>query len=80
MREGAERTYLEVLGHHVPHLHVWIVARHPGTPAQLVGTQVLRWEGAARKTWSEIADLARRVSASVRGEIDAALRVQDPPH
>jgi histidine triad (HIT) family protein len=28
-REGAERSYLEVLGHHVPHLHVWIVPRSP---------------------------------------------------
>jgi len=53
MKEGAERIYLEVLGHHVPHLHVWVVPRYPGIPDQYVGLQLLEWEGAAR-SWREI--------------------------
>jgi histidine triad (HIT) family protein len=67
--EGAERTYLAVLGHHVPHLHVWIVPRYPGTPDELFGVGVLQWQEAPRKPWQEIAGLCARVSGHVRREL-----------
>jgi len=30
--EHAEHVYLFGLGHHVAHLHLWVVPRYPGTP------------------------------------------------
>lgn len=57
----AERTYVAVLGHHVPHLHVWLVPRYPGTPAELWGTDVLRWDDAPVASYEEIAALCQRI-------------------
>jgi histidine triad (HIT) family protein len=70
-REGAERSYLQVLGHHVPHLHVWIVPRYPETPVEYFGIRVLEWESGPRKSWQQIAELCGRVSAYVRNEVAA---------
>ena len=41
---GAERVYLTVLGHGVPHLHIWLVPRYPGTPDDVFGMGVLGWK------------------------------------
>ncbi len=59
--EGAEHCYLHVLGHHVPHLHVWIVPRYPGTPEDLWGLRVGEWEDAPRGGPREIEALCERV-------------------
>ena len=69
--EGAERTYLAVLGHHVPHLHVWIVPRYPNTPDKYVGVRVMEWESGPRKSWEQIGELCARVSSYVRCEVVA---------
>ncbi len=66
--EGAERTYVFVLGHHVPHLHVWLVPRYPGTPDDVIGMSMLRWAGAPRADASEIAALCGRVRGHVARE------------
>ena len=59
--EGAERTYVLVLGHHVPHLHVWLVPRYPGTPPDLFGLQLLEWRDAPKAGREEIEALCQRV-------------------
>lgn len=41
---GAERVYLAVVGHVVPHLHVHLVPRWPGTPEDLSWQEVDSWE------------------------------------
>jgi histidine triad (HIT) family protein len=33
--EGVEHIYVFVLGHAVPHLHIWVVPRYPGTTSGL---------------------------------------------
>ena len=66
--EKAERTYLAVLGHHVPHLHVWLVPRYPGTPDDVIGMGVLRWADAPKADASEIAALCGRVREHVARE------------
>jgi diadenosine tetraphosphate (Ap4A) HIT family hydrolase len=38
--EGAEHVYMFVLGHAVPHLHIWVVPRYPGTPREYWGLRV----------------------------------------
>ena len=52
---AAERIHTAVLGHHVPHLHMWLVPRYPGTPADLRGMGVLRWPDAPKQGAAEIA-------------------------
>ena len=59
--EGAEHVYLFVLGHHIPHLHVWLVPRYPGTPREYWGLRVDEWSGAPKGGESEIRALCDRV-------------------
>lgn len=58
---GAERTYVSVLGHHVPHLHVWLVPRYPDTPAEYFGLAVRDWPGAPRLDARGIGALVQRI-------------------
>ena len=64
--ERAEHVYLFVLGAHVPHLHVWIVPRYPGTPREFWNSRLPAWPGAPRGGPSEIAALCERVRAHLR--------------
>jgi histidine triad (HIT) family protein len=41
--EGAEHIYSCVLGHDVPHMHIHVVPRYPGTPREYWGTRVDEW-------------------------------------
>ena len=66
--EGAERVYSFVLGHHEPHLHVWLVPRYPGTPAELLGLALLRWPDAPRGDASEIAALCERIRHALHAQ------------
>lgn len=66
--EGAERSYLAVLGHHVPHLHVWVVPRYPGTPSDVTGLDVLQWPDGPRSDWGEVAALCGRVGRHIESE------------
>ncbi len=60
---GAERVYLFVLGHHVDHLHIWLVPRYPGTPREYWGTRLDEWPQAPRGGTQQIADLCARLRA-----------------
>jgi diadenosine tetraphosphate (Ap4A) HIT family hydrolase len=66
--EKAERTYLAVLGHHVPHLHVWLVPRYPGTPSDVWGTAVLEWAGRPRASAAEVESLCQRIREQLEEE------------
>ena len=68
--EGAEHVYLFVLGHQVPHLHVWIVPRYPGTPREYWGTRVDEWPQAPRGDAQEIANLCERIRAYLENKTD----------
>jgi histidine triad (HIT) family protein len=61
--EGAERVYVFVLGEHVPHLHMHIIARYPGAPREYWGTRVDEWPDGPHGGPSEIAALCGRVRA-----------------
>jgi diadenosine tetraphosphate (Ap4A) HIT family hydrolase len=54
---GAEHVYAAVLGDGVPHLHVHLLARFPGTPREYWGTQVNQWPQARRGAPTDIAAL-----------------------
>ena len=40
---GAEHVYVFVIGHHIPHLHVWVVPRFPDTPREYWGLELFAW-------------------------------------
>jgi diadenosine tetraphosphate (Ap4A) HIT family hydrolase len=61
--EGAEHIYLFVMGHHVAHLHIWVVPRYPGTPRKYWGIRVDEWPGAPKGGAAEIEELCDRVRA-----------------
>lgn len=57
---GAEHVYVFTIGHLVPHLHIHIVPRYPGTPEEFWGgKQVSNWPGAPLLNESEVVTLAR---------------------
>ena len=51
---GAAHVYAAVLGDGVPHLHVHLLPRFPGTPREYWGTHVNQWPQARRGTAADI--------------------------
>ena len=60
-----ERVYSAVIGHHVPHLHVHLVPRYSGTPAEVTWVAVDEWEGSPRGDAPEIAELVERLREKI---------------
>jgi diadenosine tetraphosphate (Ap4A) HIT family hydrolase len=56
---GAEHVYAAVFGDGVPHLHVHLLARLPGTPREYWGVHVNQWPEARRGDAAEIELLVR---------------------
>jgi histidine triad (HIT) family protein len=65
--ERAEHVYAFVLGDEVPHLHVHLVPRYPGTPRELWGLRVTDWLEAPRGGRSDIEALCGRIERNVGG-------------
>jgi diadenosine tetraphosphate (Ap4A) HIT family hydrolase len=57
----AEHVYIFRLGHHVPHLHIFLVPRYPGTPREYWGVRVDEWPDGPRATPQEVEDLCDRI-------------------
>jgi histidine triad (HIT) family protein len=57
----AERIYSAVLGHHVPHLHLWLIARYSDTPREFWGVRVLEWPQAPRGDAHAVGELCSKV-------------------
>ncbi len=64
---GAEKVYVLVVGHGVPHLHVHLIPRWPGTPADVSWQHVDDWGGARRGDAAAAAQVADRVRAALDG-------------
>ncbi len=64
--EKAEHVYLFVMGHHVDHLHLWLVPRYPGTPREYWGTRVDEWPEAPHGNNLAITQLCRRLQNFTR--------------
>lgn len=60
---GAEHVYLAVIGDGVPHLHVHLLPRYPGTPREYWWTRVDEWPQARRGGVAEIGMLVRQLRA-----------------
>ena len=63
-KEGAEHVYAFTFNH-VPHHHVHVVARYPGTPHEFWGPRVDEWPDAPRGGEAEIAALCNRLRATL---------------
>ena len=63
---GAEHVYAAVIGDGVPHLHVHLLPRYPGTPREYWWDRVDEWPDARRGRAPEIAALVRQLRASVQ--------------
>jgi len=59
--EGAEHVYAFVLGDRVPHLHVHLVPRYPGTPPEYWGVRVDEWPYARRGDAAAVEALCLRL-------------------
>ena len=68
VREGAEHVYLFRLGHHMDHLHVWVVPRYPGTPREYWGMRVDEWPQAPRGDAEAVTALCERVRSFLHQE------------
>jgi histidine triad (HIT) family protein len=60
---GAEHVYAQVLGDRVPHLHIHLFPRFPGTPREYYGPHVTKWPLAARGGTAEIGVLVSELRA-----------------
>lgn len=63
MLQGAEHVYAFVVGHGVPHLHVHLLPRYPGTPREYWGMRIDEWPQAPRGSQTEIEILCARIRA-----------------
>jgi histidine triad (HIT) family protein len=54
---GAEHVYAAVVGDAVPHLHIHLLPRYPGTPREYWWTKVDQWPQARRGDAAQIAAL-----------------------
>ena len=64
---GAEHVYAAVFGDGVPHLHVHLLPRFPGTPREYWGVHVDTWPQARRGTATEIAHLVQGLRGYLAG-------------
>jgi histidine triad (HIT) family protein len=58
---GAEHVYAAVFGDGVPHLHVHLLPRYPGTPREYWGIHVDEWPQARRGGTAEIEALVQEL-------------------
>ena len=54
-----------IMGHNVPHFHLHLLPRYPGTPREFWGLRVDEWPGAPHGGEAEIADLCDRLRAGL---------------
>jgi histidine triad (HIT) family protein len=71
----AEHIYVFGIGHNVPHLHVHVIPRYPGTPQEYWGIRVTEWDTAPRGGINEVDHLCRKL----RQFFDTATPTSPPP-
>jgi len=65
---GADHVYVFFYGDRVPHLHLHIFARYPGTPEEYWRQRVDEWSGSPKGGAEEIADLCERLRTSLASQ------------
>ncbi|WNF24853.1 HIT family protein [Mesobacillus jeotgali] len=68
--EGAEHIYAFVSGDSVPHLHMHLVPRYPGTPKEYWGPNaVYDWEGAPMGSNDDVIALCTRIKTYLENQL-----------
>jgi histidine triad (HIT) family protein len=62
---NAEHVYVFVIGHHLAHLHIWVVPLYPGTPREYWGTRVFEWPGRPDGTRTAVEGLCAQIRAAM---------------
>jgi diadenosine tetraphosphate (Ap4A) HIT family hydrolase len=62
---GAEKVYVEFYAEVTPHLHTFLTARYPGTPAEYLRWRVKEWPDAPRGGADAVAALCERLRATL---------------
>jgi len=62
---GAEKVYVEFYAEVTPHLHTFLTARYPGTPAEYLRWNVGNWPSAPRGGVDEITALCQRLRSTL---------------
>jgi diadenosine tetraphosphate (Ap4A) HIT family hydrolase len=65
---NAERAYVYFFGEVVPHLHLFVVARYPGTPEAYWRMNLNDWPDAPKGGAAEIASLSQRLRAALASD------------
>lgn len=60
---GVEHVYAFIFGDGVPHVHVHVIGRYPGTPREYWGVKVDEWPEAPTGDEAAIAQVAARIRA-----------------
>jgi len=60
---GADKVYAVFYGEVIPHLHVHLTARYPGTPDEYLRAKIEDWPDAPRGKVDEVAALCSRLRA-----------------
>ncbi len=63
---GGDHVYVFFYGDHVPHLHLHIWARYPGTPEEYWRTRVDEWSGSPKGGQDEVGVLSQRLRAFLK--------------
>lgn len=71
---GAEHVYAAVIGDGVPHLHVHLLPRFPGTPREYWWTRVDEWPKARRGNRSQITEVVSKLRGYLADRDGAAGR------
>jgi len=66
---GAEHVYAAVIGDGVPHLHVHLLPRYPGTPREYWWTRVDEWPDARRGGVADIGTLVAGLRGYLAGRV-----------
>jgi histidine triad (HIT) family protein len=73
---GAERVYVAVVGHGVPHLHVHLIPRWPGTPDDVPWLHVDDWEGARRGDFDAATEIAQQIHVFLGPETAQSVKAE----
>lgn len=57
----AEHIYIFRYGHHVDHLHLWLLPRYPGAPKEFWGAKVDEWPDAPHGDEAEIGEFCKKI-------------------
>lgn len=66
---GADHVYVFFYGDHVPHLHLHIFARYPGTPEEYWRERVDEWSDSPKGGADEVAALSQRLRSFLMSHV-----------